>query len=89
MISRFLVIIPVPVQVYTDPPFMWFSLDRIWVEKLQSERGTRVPGPLDMRELQLGEISAHDLAEYIFSDPDTAAVFKVTGPAIPPDLPEA
>jgi len=83
-LHNFLVIQPVPHWLYDDPPFMWDSLDRIWENKLQEENGTRMPGPLDIRELKLGQIAASDLAEYLFEDPDTAAVFKVTGPAVPP-----
>jgi len=89
MSHNFLVIQPVPHWLYDDQPAMWNVLDLTWVEKLRDENGTRVPGPLDIRELKLGQISASDLADYIFSDPDVAAVFRITGPAVPPGLPEA
>lgn len=88
MPQPFLVIQPVPKEVYEDPPFLWFVLEQIWNEKLWDNHGDRAPGPLLMRELKLGDIAGSNLAEYLFGDPHVAAVFKITGPAIPPDIPE-
>lgn len=85
--QSFLVIQPVPKDVYEDKPFLWFTLEAIWHEKLRDSRGARAPGPLLMRELKLGEIAGSNLAEYLFGDPDIAAVFRIVGPAIPPDIP--
>lgn len=87
MIQPFLVIQPVPFSVHSDPVFMWEVLEQIWRDKLWDSHGTRAPGPLLMRELKMGEIAGSSLSEYLFGDPDIVAVFKIVGPAIPPDIP--
>jgi hypothetical protein len=82
--DRFLVIQPVPHWLYDDQPFMWNALEQIWTSKLADDGGIRTPGPLYMREMQLGEIAGSSLAEHLLTAPDVAAVFRVVGPALPP-----
>jgi hypothetical protein len=82
----FLVIQPVPQWLYDDLDWLWDALDLIWHGKLADELGTRTPGPLFMREMQLAEIGRSGLADYLFQS-DVAAVFRITGPALPPDIP--
>lgn len=81
----FLVIQPVPHHLYADPPMMWEVLDFIWTAKLADDGGVRVQGPLNIREMKLAEIVGSTLADYLFSDDGTAAVYRIVGPALPPE----
>ena len=82
--QQFLVLQPVPRWLYDDPPFMWDALEHIWTSKLAEDGGVRTPGPIHMRQLQLAEIEGSSLAEHLFMSADVAAVFRVVGPALPP-----
>ena len=81
--QTFLVIQPVTHDLYADPLLMWDILEHIWLMKLDEDGGTRIPGPLWMREMRLAEIEGSDLATYLFQS-DVAAVFRITGPTMPP-----
>jgi hypothetical protein len=85
--QQFLVIQPVPHWLYADPPFMWDALDHIWTSKLADDLGTRTPGPLHIREMRLAEVEGSGLADYLFQS-DIAAVYRIVGPALPPDIPK-
>lgn len=72
----FLVIEPVTHPLYGDPIAMWDHLAHIWAVRLADSGGSRAPGPLLLRRMQLADIAGIELPEGV------AAMFSITGPAI-------
>lgn len=82
MVERFVIIQPIPSDIYADKPLLWGILHQAWSLKLSDLNGKRMPGPLHITRQYFGNID-DNTGEFIASGPKnwTYAMYRVIGPA--------